>query len=219
MAKSRFGRPLILGLVGLALTNGLATLGLAQEFTIRKSVLTPEERDAVLKEHNDARREVGVEPLEWSEELSEFAFDWLEESSEGYSSDLLRGQPLNLKHRPRNGEFAQKYGENMSYWGGSGTVNTDPARAVKGWYAEKAAFDKLNAEKPYVVGDEEGKTDDQGRRVVVGHYTQMVWKATTQVGAAKWVMTYTDNRGTMRTAVVIVANYDPQGNFTGEAPY
>jgi pathogenesis-related protein 1 len=47
-------------------------------------------------------------------------------------------------------------------------------------------------------------------RPVVGHYTQMIWRDTTEVG-------YGLARGTK--GIVIVANYAPYGNRTGLRPY
>jgi pathogenesis-related protein 1 len=44
----------------------------------------------------------------------------------------------------------------------------------------------------------------------VGHYTQAVWKGTTEVGGAKVIC-----NGMM----ILVFNYDPPGNMIGEKPY
>ena len=43
-----------------------------------------------------------------------------------------------------------------------------------------------------------------------GHYTQMVWRNTKEVGCAKSICS--DN-------VIIVCNYNPPGNYLGEKPY
>lgn len=48
-----------------------------------------------------------------------------------------------------------------------------------------------------------------------GHYTQMVWKKSTQIGAGSAVV----KQGRYKGLVVTVCNYDPPGNFVGEKPF
>ena len=45
----------------------------------------------------------------------------------------------------------------------------------------------------------------------IGHYTQMIWKNTTEVGMALAV--------SKSGATYVVARYSPPGNFVGETPY
>ena len=45
-----------------------------------------------------------------------------------------------------------------------------------------------------------------------GHYTQVVWRASTSIGCARVVCN--NNRG-----VFITCNYNPPGNFNGERPF
>lgn len=51
-----------------------------------------------------------------------------------------------------------------------------------------------------------------------GHYTQMVWADTETVGCAMWKCPYIRNLG-WRDAYIIVCNYGPGGNISGEKPY
>jgi pathogenesis-related protein 1 len=44
-----------------------------------------------------------------------------------------------------------------------------------------------------------------------GHYTQMVWRSTTQVGMGQ--------ASCPGGALVIVAEYNPPGNYIGQKPY
>ena len=53
---------------------------------------------------------------------------------------------------------------------------------------------------------------------MVGHYTQIVWKQTTQVGASRLIIETSSNLGPMRY-VVVFANYNPPGNFRGKPPF
>lgn len=181
--------------------------------------LTDRERDAFLQAHNQARAEVGVTPVFWSEEIAQFALDWIQENQKLYTECVTKKELPELKHRPQEGKFQQRYGENLACWGGSGEVETVAKRAVALWLEEKADFDKLNKENNYQVGDENGKKDENDHPVVVGHYTQIVWKNTARIGAAKWQVSCTDADGKIRVYVVIVCNYDPYGNIVGAKPF
>lgn len=109
-----------------------------------------------------------------------------------------------LQHRKKN-----KYGENLAL--GTGEVYT-PEDAVKSWYDEIENYD---FQKP-------GFTSD------TGHFSQVVWQETTQLGvgmAQKYVQVvknktrlfskinsfpYRDNR------TWVVCNYDPPGNILSQ---
>ncbi len=89
-----------------------------------------------------------------------------------------------FEHRPP----PRIYGENIYAAQGK---NLTPADAARNWLSERAAF----------VRGEGG----------AGHYTQMVWRQTTEVG-------YGIAKGADGT-VYIVGNYSPPGNMMGEPPY
>lgn len=50
---------------------------------------------------------------------------------------------------------------------------------------------------------------------ICGHYTQIIWKNTTEVGCAR--ATY--KRGMFKGGTVVVCNYNPAGNYVGVKPY
>ena len=184
------------------------------------SVLTAAEREPFLDAHNKARKEVEVAPVEWSEELGQEALESLRQQKEALveaaKEHWNEGRAVLRKHRTDT-----KHGENVAGWVGGRNVSA--ASAVGLWLREKAAFDKLDAKAPYRVGDEEGQseTDASGneRPVIVGHYTAVVWKTTTQIGAAKLSFELKDDRGTTRTYTALVCVYNPPGNRRGERPY
>jgi pathogenesis-related protein 1 len=89
-------------------------------------------------------------------------------------------------HRQNN-----KYGENIFM----GTGNYTAIDASTSWYGEK---------KDYTYGIFHGVGS-------TGHYTQMIWKNTTQVGMGVAVAANGD--------IYVVANYNPPGNYMGEYPY
>ena len=87
-----------------------------------------------------------------------------------------------------------KYGENL--FGGSGTTYT-ALFASQDWYSEK---------QKYTYGI---LTD--ANWYATGHYTQMVWKNTAQVGIGQ--------ANCAGGGSVIAAEYYPPGNYMGEKPY
>jgi hypothetical protein len=188
--------------------------------SVRLGALEGVERERFLAAHNNARRAVHVDPVRWSDELGQYAREALEKQKEALIDGAKAGwdkrQIALPKHRAET-----KYGENVAGWAGGSRQTAE--RAVDLWLSEKAAFDKLNADSSYRVGDEEGKTEtnDQGqeRPIVVGHYTAIVWRTTEQIGAAKVEFELADEEGHARRYVAIVCNYNPAGNWRGEKPY
>jgi pathogenesis-related protein 1 len=160
----------------------------AQENT--GSRVTVDEAKQLVELHNQARAAVKVGPVEWSRELAAYAQEWADE--------LARSGKF--EHRPGDGAFAQKYGENIAIGFGDGF---GVHAAVGMWSAEK---------KAYVPGT---PIPDDFATFAAGHYTQMVWRATTRVGAGRAVVQIGDRAGW----TIIVCNYDPPGNVRGEKPY
>ena len=92
-----------------------------------------------------------------------------------------------LSHRPGN-----KYGENCAmYMGGMDPV----ASSVGQWYAESANY----------------KFDKPGFAMGTGHFTQLVWAGTKELGIAAAT--------TAQGKTYIVANYNPAGNWEGDFPH
>lgn len=150
-------------------------------------MLTAAEAEQALAFHNQARAEVGVSPLVWSVVLSQYAQEWAEYLANTANCKLI--------HRSELGQNDKKYGENLYQgWSSNGKVYS-ALDASKGWYSEIKDY-------------KHGKTN---RLEKTGHYTQMIWHNTTQVGigVAKCL-----NGG-----YIIVANYDPPGNYSGQQAY
>jgi pathogenesis-related protein 1 len=135
--------------------------------------------------HNKVRKDVGTKPLQWSTELAKYAQAW---------ADNLANTGCDMKHRPHAGEWKQIHGENIFWGSGAGYTVLN---ASESWYSEI---------KDYKHGP---LTNDNWADA--GHYTQMVWKSTTQVGIAQ----VTCKGG----EILIVANYDPPGNYMGDSAY
>lgn len=149
------------------------------------SKISQKDAQTALDFHNKVRKEVGVPSLEWSKELAAYAQEW--------ANHL--GDSCNMKHRPRSGTWAQRFGENI-FWGSSADIFT-VKDACQSWYSEKPDFTG-----PIFTGKEAS---------VVGHYTQMVWRNTKRVGIG---VAKCKSGG-----IIVVANYDPSGNYLGENAY
>lgn len=149
------------------------------------SSVTEKEAKTALEFHNKIRKEVGVPPLQWSATLAAYAQQW---------ANHLAENDCSFQHRPHAGEWRQQYGENL-FWGSSTQYTV--INACESWYQEKSAFTG-----PTFTGDESP---------VVGHYTQMVWRNTKNVGIGA---AHCKDGG-----IIIVANYDPPGNYIGQKPY
>jgi len=146
--------------------------------------LSLEEADKIVSLHNQIRAEVGVGPLRWSAEVAGYAQQWV---------DHLASSRCGIQHRPRSGKWQQHYGENL-FIGTVGHYGT--ADAVKAWASEKSSY--------------RGGPIQAAGFADIGHYTQMVWHKTRQIGCATALC---------RNNLIMVCNYDPPGNYAGQRPY
>ncbi len=210
----------LMGLVVMGLGASQPEAPTVELRSVKLTALENAERDRFVAAHNAARKAVEVDPLAWSDELGQVALDWLAEQKDKLIAEAKEGWEERRIVLPDH-STDDKYGENIAGWAGSRPAGAE--RAVTGWLAEKGAFDKLNADGSYKFGDEKGKTetDAAGKEgpIIVGHYTQIVWKGTTHLGAAKLTFRLADDRGNERTYVAIVCNYNPAGNINGVKPF
>lgn len=86
-----------------------------------------------------------------------------------------------------------EYGENI-YWHSSGTIEET---VVDSWADEKRVF----KERKHIYRSGKG----------YGHYTQIIWKKTTHIGAAV--------KNCKGGGQIWVCNYNPRGNWIGEKVY
>lgn len=138
-------------------------------------------QEAALKKHNEVRAKHGVPPLKGSAELQAVAQAWANKLAASGRMEHSTGG---------------KYGENL-YWTSASTRAGEGAAlasaSVQAWYDEV---------KDYDYGA-------PGFSMKTGHFTQVVWKNTTQVGCAA----ASGSKGTF-----VVCNYDPPGNYQGQFP-
>merc|ERR1711942_474595 len=134
-------------------------------------------RQDSLAAHNAYRAKHRVAALKLSSKLNALAQEW---------ADHLIAENA-FEHRPNNAN-----GENI--YMSSGRAAQDQAQgAVDSWYSEI---------KDYTFGKEPSRGGP-----VTGHFTQVVWKGSTEVGVG------VAQEG---SKVVVVANYSPPGNYIGQ---
>ena len=155
------------------------------------SRLTQQQAQQMVNYHNQKRAEVGNGNVSWSTEIAQYAQQRAEQIA----------RTKQLAHLPQG---QNPYGENLASGGstGGGVVFT-VINACDGWYSEKAKMPR-NARTMTIDLFNKG----------VGHYTQMVWKGSTQIGAG--ISQYQQGAFTM---TVVVCCYNPPGNVINQAIY
>ncbi len=143
-----------------------------------------QESEEIVTLHNTIRAEVGVGPVRWSEKLAGYAQQW---------ADHLASSRCEMEHRPRARKGQEEYGENL-FIGTARYYGTSDA--VRAWAAEKPKY--------------HGGALQSSHWSAAGHYTQLVWQDTQQIGCAT---------GLCKGKLIVVCNYDPPGNFLGQKPY
>ena len=89
---------------------------------------SPQERQAFLRVHNDARAIVGVGPLQWSDKLAAHAQEWANHLA----------QSGKFEHRPNN-----RYGENLAAF----TAAESPEYAARLWLGERNDYHGITVER------------------------------------------------------------------------
>ncbi|CAD6237722.1 GSCOCG00008319001-RA-CDS [Cotesia congregata] len=166
---------------------------------VESTTLTQEEKDEILKAHNDRRAWVAngqvegqpagiIPPLQWDEELAELARRWALQCEIGH--DKCR--------------YVDRFsvGQNMM-WRADGSGYQNLTDMTDGWFSEHVNFDGSG------VGAFVWQDDPQ-----IGHYTQLIWGATTHLGCGvlryykdNWYNTY------------FLCDYAPHGNVIGWPVY
>ncbi|MDJ0617346.1 MAG: CAP domain-containing protein [Calothrix sp. MO_192.B10] len=157
------------------------TLSLPSSSGSSKSSLTGNQIQKLLAVHNKYRSQVRIPLLKWSNQLAQSAQNWANKLA-------------------ATGQFQHSgsgYGENI-WWG------------TQGAYSLSQMVDSWGSEKQYFIANSTFPNTCRGGWQKCGHYTQMVWKNTKEVGCGL-------SRGAGRD--ILVCQYNPPGNVSGQKVY
>ena len=171
----------------MAKNRSLLTIGLllASPLLMGGTVVRADFNQRVLATHNAERAAMGVPPLAWNPQLAADARVWANELAKS-------GR---FEHSP-DAPGQEPEGENL--WAGTPRAFS-PEAMVKLWLTEK------NDYRPGVFPNNSRSGDVEN----VGHYTQVIWRSSGQVGCATAVG---------RDEEFLVCRYSEAGNVIGQRP-
>ncbi len=151
---------------------------------VEKNPVVP---SAMVAAHNQWRSQVGVPRLKWSEKLVDVAQSW---------ADTLKNRGCGFYHSG-NGYGENLYKASPLIWsnGQRDFQDKTPKEVIDSWGSEIKYYNYAN----------------NSCSGVCGHYTQVVWKGTTEVGCA---MSVCDDK-----SQIWACSYSPAGNIVGQKPY
>lgn len=141
----------------------------------------------VLATHNRERAELGIAPMRWNPALAADAQKW--------ANYLAHTGRFEHSHEDPNDPDPQ--GENL--WAGT-----------RSYYSPEAMVDAWIREKKYFIPGAFPDNSLTGSVEDVGHFTQVVWRDSAEVGCAKATDTDED---------ILVCRYAHAGNWVGEMPF
>lgn len=154
------------------------------------ALLSDLQREELVSSHNRWRIRVGVPPLRWSAEVAANAQNW--------------ARFLALDNRCKMKHSDSEDGENV-FWAGAlhwsdGRVELNPITGteVANSWGDESKF--------YSIATD---TCEPGK--VCGHYTQVVWSETQELGCGRQVCA--------DKSQIWVCQYRPAGNIIGQKPY
>ena len=169
----------------------------------------------VCTEHNVERAKHGVPNLTWDATLAANAAAWVkgchtQKDDKGNEFFCHQHKPTADNSFGCGNDANYKYGENLSW--SSPPPGRTGAKVVDDWYCEIEVYD-FNNPTFGNGGVTRGCSGADNPNKVVGHFTQVVWKATTKLGCAQNTCSIS---GTQH--VLWACEYDPPGNFNVNQP-
>jgi uncharacterized protein YkwD len=147
--------------------------------------------------HNAERAAVGVPPLVWSDKLAADAKTWADYMATTH----------NFRHDTEHlGNLGE--GENLNAIVYNLGDPPSTAKLQEGWVNEKNYYQQWATNSLPKTANWTGWSP--------GHYNQMVWKTSKEVGCATG---FTSGLSTDTRGVFLDCRYSPAGNYFGQKPY
>jgi uncharacterized protein YkwD len=145
--------------------------------------------NAILQAHNTYRATHQAGALAWSASLVQAAQNWANTCPSGHSPNRVN------------------VGENIRWSSGL----ESEANIVASWYNERPVYEGFSSNYTvnYPMTVDQFNVDNSNPATMYGHFTQVVWRSTTQLGCAQ----ATCNIG---WRYVTVCQYAPAGNSAGQ---
>lgn len=169
----------------LLLVITVLAMGLYSPGMVKQQTIAPSLKSDMLTAHNAARRQVGIGPMGWSEPLAAAAA--------AYAKQMSRSGYFAHSHQVSG---ARPQGENL--WMGT-----------RGAYSHAEMAGSWVDEKQQYRGGSVDQAISSGTFGDTGHYTQIIWRGTRQVGCAVASNAQDD---------YLVCRYLPAGNVMGASP-
>ena len=170
-------------------------LAICNGFLNSAYALNTTEQTEMLATHNKWRQTVGIPAVTWSGSLAKTA--------QAYADTLKTTQACNPIHSHADG-----LGENL-FWASAMTETSISSTGVQTTTSTAQSITPTDVTDAWgnEVNDYTYSSNTCATGKVCGHYTQLVWKDTTEIGCGNAVCP--DN------SQVWVCNYTPQGNYIG----
>lgn len=164
---------------------GYCLLSIAAPLLVGATGLTSNFSERVLDAQNRERAAMGIAGLRWNPGLAASAQSWANHLAATGRFD----------HAPEAATNPE--GENL--WAGT-----------RGYYSTEAMVDAWVREKRYFTPGVFPHNSVTGDISAVGHYTQLMWRTTGEVGCAL---------ATGQREDILVCRYSDAGNYSGEIPF
>lgn len=151
-----------------------------------KSSFTSIEINTIVATHNNARTLVGSDNLSWSATLALQAQSWAD--------------TLSKTCTPSHASAGLRRGNGENIWAGYGYGMWNVQEMVQDWINEKQNYSY--------------ETNICAPGAMCGHYTQVVWNTTKEIGCGIASCTQNGEEGK-----IFVCRYSPAGNITNKKPY